>query len=212
MKCDNKNVPSYLHWNNRIVFHTDAFLNYHKLYRLKAQNNPIEIPEQWANAVSCRWSKIIKKKHITIEPPKAHYNDYDYVFLQEIINYKKTGILENQQHQYAGKHVLTCVMHHDPLDCDFSHCEILIRHQIFKGDMEKAVFDQVYTHEQWQEKTALLNKEGGKFFKGLKKAFRLDMIKLISRPSAANTFWEDLRAYCKQLKPNTEINSLFKLD
>lgn len=211
MKCDSKNVPSYLHWNYRKAFNTEDFLYFHKLYRLKAEKNPIEIPDQWANAVSCRWSKIIKKKHVTIEPPKPHYNDYDYVFLQEIINYKKTGILDNQQHQYSGKHVLTCVMHHDPLYCDFSHCEILIRHQVFKESVEQPIFDEVYTHKAWEEKTALLNKEGGKFFKGLKKAFRLDMIRLICRPSWENTLCQDVKAYSKLLELNNEINSIFEL-
>src|SRR5260221_8096205 len=212
MKCDNKNVPSYLHWNERKVFGDKDFLHYHRLYRLKSVKNPIEIPDKYANAISCRWSKIIKKQHITIEPPKPRYSDYDFVFLQEIRNYKKIGVLENHEHEYSGRHVLTCVLHHDPLNCDFSHSEILIRHQVFRNGIEQPIFDEVYTHSAWVDRTALLNREGGKFFKGLKKAFRLDMIKLISIPSSQDPVWQHFKAYCNRIKANVEISPAFTLE
>ena len=215
MKCDNLNVPTYLHWNEKETLLDKDFLYYHKLYRLKnSRSNPIEIPEKYANAVSCRWSKLIKRKHIVIplENKDSNFQDYDYVFLQEIRNYKKTGILDNNQHQYSGKHVLTCELSHSPENCNFSHVEILIHHQVYSDNTNQPIFDQVYSYQEWLEKKAMLNREGGKFFKGLKKAFRLDMIKLISRPSDANTLWEDVKAYCKTVKLDERINPNFNLE
>jgi hypothetical protein len=212
MKCDKPNIPTYLKWNDKEVYKDNDFYYFHKLYRLKPSGNPIEIPEKYANAVSCRWSKLTKKKHITIDPPKTHYSDYDFVLVQEIRNYTKTGFLTDKQNQYFGKHVLTCVLHHSPEDCNYSHCEVLIRHQVFKHDSEEKILDEVCSHKDWVDKTAILNKEQGKFFKGLKSAFRLDMIKLVSRPPRQNNWKKDIKTFFKQFEVNSSIEPIFSLE
>jgi len=211
MQCDNLDVPRYLHWNNRATYSDKDFLYFHKLYRLKVRENPVEIHPAWANAISCRWSRHIKRKHICIQPPKPTYDDYHFVFLQEIRRYKKTGFFEHANHQYAGKHIITCEMAHSPLPCDFSHVEILIRHKIFQAvdGKETLIFNEVYTYDDWREKRALLAKDGNKFFKQLKQQFRLDMIKLISRESKSNHIGRDLMAVLRLARRPTGIISTF---
>jgi hypothetical protein len=191
MECDNKEIPNYLHWNNRRTFENENYIYFHKLYRIKDNGNPINIPAQWINAISCKWSHLVKKKHILLQPEKEIGDDYDFVVIKEIRNYKKRTIL-NEQHEFMGVHVLTCVMKHSPLPCDYSHSEILIRHRVYKNEKVKPYFDETYSHKSWVDKSAMLKRQHGKFFKDLKSDFRVDMIKLISRPSSQNTFYNDL--------------------
>lgn len=213
MKCDNPDVPDYLHWNDRAICQDRDFRYFHKLYRLKVRDNPVEIDPAWANAISCRWSRIIRKKHICIQPSKPTYLDYHFVFLQEIRRYKKTGVFEHATHEFTGKHIITCEMSHSALPCDFSHVEILIRHKIFKAieGQEKLIFDEAYTYEDWRTKRALLAKDGNKFFKQLKQEFRLDMIKLISRESKTNHIGNDGLALLNLARRSTGVIPNFRV-
>jgi len=193
MKCDDPNIPEYLHWNARNEFSPSDFFYYHKLYRRKPNNNPLEIPAAWVTAISCRWSRIVKKKHITHPADSRLGDDYNFVFVKKVRRYKLVKTYEDP-HEYNGVHVLTCEIFHRPNNCDYSHSEILIRHRIFQNGEQSPMFDEVYTHESWENKTALLKKLGGRFFKDLKSDFRLEMIKLISIPSSKNNAITDLKA------------------
>lgn len=196
MECPNSEIPSYLHWNNRKVFLNKDYLYFHKLYRLKISGNPIDIPNQWVNAISCKWSKIVKKKDILIQPEKKIGDDYNFVFLNEIKKYKRESVL-NEPHEYLGKHLLTCVLIHSPIPCDFSHSEILIRHRIYDIESSKINFDETYSYESWEKKNAMLKKQKHKFFKNLKSDFRIDMIKLISKTSDKNTIVNDFLSFLR---------------
>ena len=199
MKCDNKEIPSYLHWDNRNTLRNKDYCYFHKLYRIKSNGNPIEIPEQWGNAISCKFSKIVKKKDILLQPEKKIGDDYDFIFIKELRKYKRKSVL-NDHHEFMGIHVLTCALKHSPLPCDFSHSEILIRHQVFRDGQSIPYFDEVYPYESWANRTAMLKRQKAKFFKNLKSDFRLDMIKLISRPSSQNTFFNNLLAFIGVMK------------
>lgn len=198
MKCDNNEIPSYLHWNNRATLENKDYYYFHKLYRLKPQGNPIEIPLSWGNVISCKWSKFIRKKHILLEPSNINWNDYNFVFINELRKYRRINTL-NEQHEYMGVHALTCVLKHSPLACDYSHSEILIRHQVYKDGQTKPYFDEVYSYQSWKDKTAMLKKQQSKFFKLLKSDFRVDMIKLISKSSIKNTCTNDFLALMKYI-------------
>lgn len=191
MNCDNKEIPPYLHWNNRTPLKATDYRYFQKLYRLKSSGNPIEIPEAWITSISCKWSKIVRKKDILSHPANEKWNDYDFLYIRELRKYHRTVVL-NEQHEFNGTHELTCLITHAPLPCDFSHSEILIRHKIFKLDETKPYFDEVYTYESWENKTALLKKQRHRFFKELKSDFRADMIRLFSRKSSQNTWLNDL--------------------
>ncbi len=199
MKCDNKNVPVYLHWNNRRTYEHSDYYYFHKLYRLKARGNPIVIPEKWINSISCKWSRLVKQKHIMLQPDKHLGDEYDFVFIKEIKSYQRKNVLIDD-HEYTGIHVLSCILKHNPIPCDYSHSEILIRHRVFKDEREKPFFDEIYSYESWASETAMLKKMKSKFFKNLKSDFRVDMIKLISRGSEQNTSFTDVMALCNLVK------------
>lgn len=147
---------------------------------------------------------------MALEEPATTYEDYMFVFMHEIRNYQKVGIFQEQGHNFAGRHLLTCEMFHKPEDCNYSHIEILIHHRVYKDGEKTPFFDKVYTYEDWQNSTAELRKSNGKFFKAFRKQFRLDMIKLFSRKSDSNMLWNDMLALCKCIKLNT-IDQTFVL-
>lgn len=208
MKCDNKEIPSYLHWNNRKPYRNEDYYYFHKLYRLKSKGNPIVIPEPWINAISCKWSKLVKQKHVMLQPEKIIGDEYDFVFIREIKSYERKNVL-NDQHEYMGTHILSCVLKHSPNPCDFSHSEILIRHRVFKNNESTPFFDEIYTYESWASETAMLRKMKSRFFKELKSDFRVDMIKLISRDATDNNILTDIKAFCNLIKwRNTLVQSL----
>lgn len=193
MKCDNKEIPFYLHWNNRKTFEDKDYYYFHKLYRIKPKENPIVIQPAWINAISCKWSKLIIRNHIILEPDIKIGDEYDFVFIEEIRKYQKKSIL-NETHEFNGTHVLSCILKHTPLPCDYSHSEILIRHRIYKNNKTTPYFDETYTYDSWANKTAMLKRMKIKFFKDLKNDFRVDMIKLISRESSQNTDFLNFKA------------------
>lgn len=212
MKCNNPQVPKYLHKNSKRVFKDKDFLYFQKVYRLKHAGNEIEIPAGSINAISCRWSKLIKNKHIimALEDPKSAYTDYMFVFMQEIRDYQKIGVFEQQGHNLAGRHELTCEMFHKAEDCNYAHVEILIRHRVYRNGETTPYFDKVYSYEDWENSTAELRKSSGKFFKEFRKQFRLDMIKLFARTSESNTLWNDMLAVCRRIRLNA-IDPKFSL-
>lgn len=202
MKCDCQEIPTYLHWNFRITHSDKDYLSFHKLYRLKQIGNPIEIPAKWITAISCRWSKFIKKNHILLQPIKKLGDDYDFVFVRELRTYERKREL-SEKHELNGIHSLTCIFKHSPLPCDYSHTEILIRHRVYRPEEKEPFFDETYTYESWANETAQLKRGKSIFFKDLKKDFRTDMIKLISRSSSANSLSTDVKAFFNFIEWNT---------
>ena len=194
MSCDSKVIPAYLHWATKKTYKQEDFYYFHKLYRIKSKGNPIDIPAQWLTAISCKWSRLIKKKHILIQPEKKIGDDYDFVFIKEVKKYERKDILRDN-HEFKGVHKLSCVIIHKPEPCDYSHSEILIRHRIYREEEIEPFFDETYSYESWAKETALLKKSNARFFKDLKKDFRVDMIKLISRNSPTNTIRTNLKSF-----------------
>jgi hypothetical protein len=71
---------------------------------------------------------------------------------------------------------------HKPNDCDYSHSEINIQHEIFQDQLETILlFNEIYTYEIWKADDAILQ-AGGSFYKNLRKDYRKDMIKLFYLP------------------------------
>jgi hypothetical protein len=185
MNCSNPSIPEYLHTNDKKTYSSHDFKWYHKYYRLKSRSNPlISINLPWINALSGKWSYLIKNKHICkIDKDRPEWNDFHFAYINDINNYVISTIDSN-----GKKHMVNCVMSHAKKPCDYSHCEILIRHRIYnpKGDKE---FDSIYTSEDWTNKAALLRSIKEKKIKQLKKDYRIDMIKLIGRPSYHNNIF-----------------------
>jgi len=183
MECANPNIPKYLDRNNRQPLSERKFFYFHNAYRDEANANGIEIPGGNANAISCKWSKLIRKEDIhKVEPFKPSYR---FCFFKEIRKLKlERDYLNGQQHQ--GRHVLTAKIVHTPQPCNFAHIEILINHKIFDIKNGKKLFEETYTYLDWKNKNTILNGNDNKFFKGLRGDYRIEVIKLISRASSEN--------------------------
>ena len=152
----------------------------HILYRLKAgATNPIEFPGGITTAYSCKWSFIIEVDDLfNVENPVG-VDAYELAIVSALRTYvlKKEKIDGNQ----IGWHKLTCSFLHKPIDCDYSHCEINIRHEIFDDVIEtNCMYSEIYTYELWSE--AILNSDT-KFYKLLRKDYRKDIIRLFNNPS-----------------------------
>lgn len=176
MACNDPTIPHYLRWDGCTIYSTTNFEDEDRIYRV---GNPIEFPSV-TTALSCKWGKIIKEVDVLKTPPLGQ-NDFCFSFVKEIRSFSL--IRENVNGNHIGWHKLTCVLNHDPTPCDFSHCEILIKHQIYnnKGCSGIPSFNQTYTYADWSNKRCILQKKKNNFMKSLRKAYRLEMIKLISR-------------------------------
>ena len=203
MQCDNPNTPAYLVCGDKETFTGEDFRYYHKFYRITSNGNPVVIPESWITAISCNWSKIIKKKDILHQPEKIIGDDYNFVFINELRNYKIIANIEDPNNNvYSGRHEISCTFIHTPIPCNYAHAEILIKHEIFKDEDIKASFSESYTHEAWEKQTAFLKKATAKPYKKLRKDFRVDMIKLISRLPSENTSFLQFCAFLRMINWN----------
>lgn len=190
MSCNNVDIPKYLHWNDKRRYLSHSFLFYHKLYRVKKSGNPIEIPANWATSISCRWSKLVRKKDV-LRTPKILGDDYNFVFIKEVESYFRSWVNDDLNDEYHGLHSLKCVINHRPLECDYAHSEILIKHTITRHNFEKPIFEETYDYESWVNESALLKRKKNKFYKEIKRGFRVDMIQLICRTSSKTSLTRD---------------------
>lgn len=181
MSCNSPNVPHYLHWDNRQVFSAADFLPEQHLYRITLNGNPIEFPAGTITAYSCKWSILINEEDLfkVDNPPIG--NSFKYAIIETIRAFELKR--EKQDGNNRGWHKLTCSLHHNPNECDYSHSEINIKHEIFQDELEtNLIFREIYTYQIWQAEEAMLQSDG-KFFKNLRKDYRKDMIKLFCLPN-----------------------------
>ena len=188
MSCNNPLIPIYLHFNNdKKLFSDDDFKSHQKYYRLKSNDNPIIPPQGKINALSGNWSFLIEKKDIVTTHENPELNEYEFAFIREIKAFRLTRINSDKSDEYFGKHILSCYLKHSPETCNYSHCEIFIKHQIFQSN--DSVFEETYSSKSWDKKKALLRRRKGDFYLKLKRDYRVEMIKLISRPSLKNNLF-----------------------
>jgi len=178
MACTRPDVPTYLHWDGILKCPDCDFLDEHLLYRLYFSPNPIEFPAGQTNAFSCKWSNyLINLDHIFLvdDPPLG--DKYESARIHDLRLHQNLGI-KNDGGTHLGLHKLTCFFNHDPLECDISHSEILIKHQIFTDNTEShEIFSTIYTYTEWNNGNAILNHPKNQFYKQLRKNYRTDIIK-----------------------------------
>ncbi len=175
MACNSEGVPKYLHWDGKQVFSDPDFLNDQFLYRL---GNPIEFPQGTITAFSCKWSFLIEEQDVlTVDTPSIS-DSYKYAIIEAIRCYSLKE--EKNSDGINAWHKLTCTLSHAPNECDYSHSEILIKHEIFKDIEETEIINSyIYTYELWQGNKTVLQR---KSFKEMRKDYRKDMIKLFCYP------------------------------
>ena len=181
MSCKSPNVPQYLHWDNRQVFSEADFLPGQQLYRITLNGNPIEFPAGTITAYSCKWSILINEEDLFIVDNPSIGNTFKCAIVHTIKAFELKK--EKMDGNNLGWHKLTCSLLHKPNDCDYSHSEINIKHEIFEDELNvNSIFNEIYTYEVWQNEAALLQ-AGGSFFKTLRKDYRKDLIKLFCLPN-----------------------------
>lgn len=177
MNCNSEKIPQYLHWNDRPLFADNDFLPEHNLYRV---GNPIEFPSV-TTALSCKWSFLIQEEDVlrADDPPLG--DDFRYAKVRELRSFFLPP-REKLEGENLGWHKLSCIFLHKPNACDYSHCEILIRHQIFENqDAINLREEHIWTYQSWIDKQTLLQKKGS-FYGNMRKDYRVEIIKLFCYP------------------------------
>ena len=175
MPCTSILIPQHLHWNDRKVYNDEDFKDTQCLYRL---GNPIEFPST-ITAYSCKWSFLIKENDVLIAQDPIRFTDYRYAIIKEVRNYSFV-ILNDIDKDNLNWHKLTCFFKHQPDDCDYSHSEINIKHQVFQDENQKnEIHSFLYTYNNWKD--AMLNKKGS-WFKKLRNDYKTHLIRLFCYP------------------------------
>ena len=175
MACELEGVPKYLHWDGRQVFCEADFLNEHYLYRL---GNPIEFPQGTITALSCKWSLLIHEIDVLTVDIPAIGDSFKYAVVEAIRSYSLKE--RKNSDETIAWHKLSCALSHAPKECDYSHSEILIKHDIFEDYEEtRKINSFIYTYGIWQTNKTVLQR---KSFKEMRKEYRKDIIKLFCLP------------------------------
>jgi hypothetical protein len=193
MECTSHQIPEYLDRNNRQPLGKWWLWYFHKAYRdIDANGNEISFPGGRINNVSCKWSKLIQKQDLDKVQPFS--KNYRFSYLNEIFSLQITSVY-NENHERNGKHVLSCKIVHTPDPCNFSHIEILINHKIFDLTSGVKVFESTYSRDDWENKTAVLRRYDNKFFKQLRKDFRIKLTTIFNKSPEQNIFKTDIKAF-----------------
>ncbi len=179
MPCDQPHVPHYLVWDGTTMFDDSDFTDDHNLYRLYFEGkNPLEFPAGIVTALSCKWSFLIEENDILVVDDGILGDRYTTAVVGQLRQYYRKE--QKTDGNNLGWHKITCVLNHAPLDCDRSHCEVLIKHEIFNDPVIETdvckIYTQIYTHSIWRNENPIL-KEKGSFYKNLRSNYRVDMIK-----------------------------------
>jgi hypothetical protein len=170
MSCNDSRIPAYLHRDGRDNLSEDEFQFDELIYRICPKGNPIEFPAGTITALSSNWSKFIKEQDNFIVNPELG-EDVAYTLVDNVYSLKVTKE-KNNGGSFPGTHTLSCVLEHDPLECNYSHVVINIKHKCSE-------FEIVYSYQVWQEGNAILQKKS-RFFKELRKSYRSKVISLFN--------------------------------
>jgi len=179
MPCIHPDVPKYLHYtDSRKIFEENAFKNSHLVFRtgFKERENPIDFPLT-STSISVSWSKLIEKNHV-LNVVKACAKNPDkmgnHVYFGRISDLKVFNIEKVcTEGKYAGPHIITALIKHVPVECNYSHSEILIVHEFYENNELKS---NIIEHKHWDKSVFKKSKGADKeFFTLLDLDFRHDM-------------------------------------
>jgi len=181
MACELDFVPEYLQWNARTTYSEGDFLPQHLLYRLTPPDKVVVVPNGQYTGLSCKWGFIINETDLfkVYNPPGV--TDFRKALVSSIRSCIKKKNKEDGGLN-LGWHKLTCRIAHTPIDCDYSHSEINLRHQIFEDEAESTlIHDETYTSATWRN--CSLNTDN-RFLKELRKDYRFEVIASFSLPDS----------------------------
>jgi hypothetical protein len=205
-------IPKYLLFTigKKKIYKPKNFRFYHLLFitGFKNKSNPIEFP-QTLTAISVCWSKLIIPQHVLLVVNALASNPDgrgDHVYYEKVNKLKKFKIEDEYlEGDYKGKHILTVDLIHSPIEFNYSHSEILIKHIYTKNGV---IQTDIITKDIYDSKKCLLRKNGHKdFFKPLLLKYRAKMA-----TSLNNDIRElDIPWYFRILPKNIIVNfSLWK--
>jgi hypothetical protein len=184
MACTLPDIPQYLHFNfDKKVFDSKDFDKRSILFRTgnSAKENPIEFPSK-ATSISLSWGKIIKLQDV-LKVYKSHNSktkdDSVYYGLSNEITAYKLERCCNISGIYEGNHVIKTIVKHTPVECNYSHSEILIHHIYFENMIPK---ESIIEYQDWENSIFKKIKGNQKpFIKELELKYRGDMAILLRR-------------------------------
>lgn len=183
MPCENSITPEYLHWDGETVLAESQFEKDDVLYRTRFSGNPIAWPN-CMTAFSCKWNKLIKLKDVLLITPEKLGNEIAYAKIGETQEVEVKMNCELPDNPIFGEHILTCSVVHKPLDCDFSHAEVLIRHECQESGVE---IDRVYQYEDWGNKTiCIMSRKRPRFLKDLRTEYRSQINSIFNKTISPN--------------------------
>lgn len=173
MSCSDIKVPEYLHFDNKHVYADADFLDKHSVYRLSKDDCAVEFPST-KTGYSVKWSELINVDDIFNVPTPNGLNSFRTASVSSIRNVSvEETVIDPEDGQRI--HVITCSMLHSPNECDYSHSEILITHEIKNIDTKASIDKKTYTYKDWQSAAACpLSK---KRYKNLIGNYQLEIIK-----------------------------------
>lgn len=195
MGCSEKNVPAYLHFTpQRKTYPSNRFRGYHLLFRtgFKERENPIEFPFT-STSISVCWSKLVRRKHVLVILPEKLGNHVYFGKVKELKRFKQTAYCS--EGDFAGEHTISVAFLHSPVECNYSHAEILIRHTYcFKGEPK----EDIIKHSDWNKSVFFKGKPKA-FFKTMDLRYRANIARLISKDCAELDIPFYLKIFSKQL-------------
>lgn len=212
MGCTVKGIPEYLHFSDgKKIYSTEKFRFYHLLFRtgFKDKGNPFENPDI-IPAYSVCWSKLIKPDHVlqtvrlnAVIPDNKGDNTY-FGKVKDIRRIKIEADYSNSP-EYSGKHLIVTEIVHTPFPCNYSHCEILIKHTYFKNGQ---LTTEIITTDDWKNKKCLLrNKSHKDFFQPIINEYKAK----IATAMNSDISELDARWYIRMLPKNVLVSlSLWK--
>jgi hypothetical protein len=154
---------------------------WHLLFRTGHQglSNPLEAigADKMNTGYSVCWSKLIKHTDVLDTVLAANPKLGDTVFFGKVGLFKKVVIKKNcNEGSFKGEHVVRFVLKHSPEECNYSHTEILIKHNYYENGQKRS---KILQYKDWS--TSLF--KTGKpplFYKELRAAYRAKTLTILS--------------------------------
>jgi hypothetical protein len=179
MACTKPHIKKYLHYTADMRKYANKnFKKWHLVYRtgFKEDSNPIKFPSV-LTSYSLNWSKLIKPNHVLETVLAENPSLGDSVFFGKIKLIKLIDInSECPSGVYLGMHRIQTVMQHEPVPCNYSHCEILIKHTYLENNESKEV---LLRYDDWKDCQLNVGKPP-KFFKELRGNYRAKVATILN--------------------------------
>jgi hypothetical protein len=169
MACSTIGIPPYLHYSEgeRKKYKPNNFRSYHLAYRTgfeERKSNPIEFPNS-LTAFSVCWSKLIERSDVLFT---VRSNAKNPESMGNHVYFGKIGLIKdiwikgyfdariNKEAKHPGYHVIEPEFSHTPMECNYSHSEIMIKHSYH---LDGKLNIEIITKKQYEDRKCALRKK-----------------------------------------------------